>query len=313
MTKAERHIKEKKHIRSISNLSVFAITILFSVILSPRISLYVKDGISLCYEAIIGAVFPFMIITDLVSHSLKFDSHGIVKKLFEKTFNINGQATSAFLLGAVCGFPTGVKLSADMYKRGIITKEECERLIGFSSNMGPAFIISGIGAALCGSIRTGVILYAVTLVSGVISGFLMGIGKVASNNSAYSESSDFSLTDSIKGATKSTINICGFIIFFSAVCGLLSTVIKNDFIYSLFLPFLEISNATKSISAITFVSKNAKLVAIAFSVSFSGLSIYMQAKSFFSEEKISMRPYLAAKLTSALISSLMMALIVLMI
>ena len=307
MTKAERGIKGKKYFTSALNASVLLITVLFSAILSPKISLYVKNGLCLCFEAIIGSVFPFMIISDAVSHTMRFESPGIFKIFFEKILRINGQALSAFLLGSICGFPVGVKLSADMYKKGIITKDECERLIGFSSNMGPAFIISGVGAALYGSIKIGVILYAVTLVSAIASGFLMGIGRKASDSYFHPKKHSFSLTDSIKSASQNTVNICGFIVFFSMVCGLFSIVIKNDFAYTLILPFFEISNAVKSISALYFVPKATKLVAIAFSVSFSGLSIFMQAKSFFAEEKISMKPYLKTKLISAIISAVIMA------
>ena len=307
MTKATLYVKEKNCLWKLLNLSTLTITVLFSVVLSPKISLFVKEGVRLCFEAIIGSVFPFMIISDVVSHTLNFDSPGIFKNLFEKIFRINGHAISVFLLGAICGFPVGVKLAADLYRRSIITKDECERLIGFSSNMGPAFIISGIGAALCGSIKIGLILYAATLASAIISGFLMGIGKTASKSTLCKEVRHFSLSESIKCASGNTVNICGFIIFFSTVCGLLSTVIKNDFAYALILPFFEISNAVKNVSALTFIPRTAKFIIISFSVSFSGLSIYMQAKSFLSKEKISMKAYLKTKLISAAISSLLMA------
>ena len=307
MTKSERVIKEKSSLRALLNLTMLAAIVLFSIITSPKISLYVKEGLSLCFEAIIGSVFPFMIITDLVSHTLRFDNASICNRLFEKVFKINGQAISAFLLGAICGFPVGVKLAADMYKRGVITRDECERLIGFSSNMGPAFIISGIGAALCGSIKIGVILYIATLVSSIASGFIISRGKTSSGSIFQKEPHTFCLTDSIKSAVENTVNICGFIIFFSTLCGLTSTVIKNDLVYSFIIPFLEVSNATKKISALCFVPKTLKLVLISFSLSFSGLSIYMQTKSFFTGDKISMRTYLKTKLISAVISTLIMA------
>ena len=311
MTKSEIGAKKRNYINDALNLILLSLTVLFSVTLSPKISFFVKEGLTLCFEAIIGSVFPFMIITDAISQSLKFEDSYTLKKLFERLFKINGRAVSAFILGAVCGFPVGVKLAADMYKRGVINKDECERLIGFSSNMGPAFIISGVGAALCGSVTTGIILYAVALISAAISGAVLGLQKNPSSISSSSKNSVFSLTDSIKSATKSTVTICGFIIFFSAVCGVLSILVKNDFLCALTLPFFEISNATKKISALSFIPKNTKLIIIAFSVSFSGLSIYMQAKSFFEKAEISMKPYLEAKLLSGIISAFIMAVLTL--
>ncbi len=310
MTKANIGTKNKKYLNASLNLILLSLTILFSVTLSPKISIYVKEGLTLCFEAIIGSVFPFMIITDAVLEILNFEDSHRLKGLFERLFKINGRAVSAFILGAICGFPVGIKLAADMYRRGVITKDECERLIGICGNMGPAFIISGVGAALCGSIGIGLVFYAVTVVSGAISGMISGFQKTPSDTPYSKVNAVFSLTDSIKSATKNTLSICGFIIFFSVVCGVLSILIKDDFIYTLILPLFEISNATKSISASNFIPQDVKFILISFSTSFSGLSIYMQTKSFFQRGEISMKPYLKTKLLSGSISALIMAIII---
>lgn len=305
MTKTDLRKIKKNGLCSVINVFILLLIFIISIKYSPKINLYVKNGLSLCFEAIIGSVFPFMIITDVISELNSFDRMEKTKKIFEKIFRINAQAMPAFLLGILCGFPVGAKMAVNLLRKGVITKEECERLIGFSCNMGPAFIISGVGVALCKSVKAGIILYASATLSSIISGFLIAIGKSASKSRMQKRKSIFSLTDSIKSATVSTVSICGFIVFFSAVCGVLHSVIKNDFFYSLSVSFFEVSNAAKYISALSFIPEIQKLSLISFAVSFSGLSIFMQAKSFVSEDKISMKPYLKTKLIQGAISMIL--------
>ena len=305
MTKTDLRKTRKNGLCSAINILILLLVFIISIKYSPKINLYVKDGLSLCFEAIIGSVFPFMIITDVISELNSFDRMEKAKKAFEKIFRINAQAMPAFVLGILCGFPVGAKMAVNLLRKGVITKEECERLMGFSCNMGPAFIISGVGVALCKSAKAGIILYASATLSSIISGALIAIGKSPSKSPSQKTKSVFSLTDSIKSATVSTLTICGFIVFFSGVCGVLRTVINNDFFYSLSISFFEVSNATKGISALNFISEIQKLSLISFAVSFSGLSIFMQAKSFASEDKISMKPYLKTKLIQGLTSMIL--------
>ena len=61
--------------------------------------------------------------------------------------------------------------NAERYKVVKISKNECERLIGFSNNASPAFVISGVGYALFGSIRIGVFLYILSFISSIFNFF----------------------------------------------------------------------------------------------------------------------------------------------
>jgi len=296
--------KKKSSVRTAFGLVMITVTFILSVKMSGRINYYIKSGLSLCFEAIIGSVFPFMIISDIIGEIDIFQKKIIFKTAFEKLFKINGNAISAFVLGIVCGFPIGIKTAANLYRKQYVSRDECERLIAISGNMSPAFIISGIGAALCKSIKAGILLYALSIMSSVFLGIILGIGKSAGDVIMPHNENNFSLTKSIKNASLNTIGICGFILFFSAVCGICREFIKNRFLYVCLLPFLEVSNAAKEISALIFVEQNLKLSLISFSVSFSGLSIFMQTKSFISDLDLSMRPYFFTKLFSGLISAL---------
>ena len=311
MNAIKRRYSAFKEKRIPLTLFLFLVSVAASGLLSPYITIYAREGILLCFNAIIGSVFPFLLLTDIVVSMARFENIAIFRYLFEKLFNINGYAISAFIIGAVCGFPLGVKVASDLYGSKAITKEECERLIGFSNNTGPAFVISGIGAALRGSLRDGVILYISMITAAIAVGIILGVGKTPSKtnieNSTYPQ---YSFTKSVSSATHSTMNICGYIILFSVICGILTFPLGKGMIYSFSVSFIEVSNAAKILATASSLSESISLILTSFAISFSGISVHMQAKSFLYGTDISMNGYYKSKLIQGIISAVITAVII---
>ena len=300
----------KKFKSAFYSFSLILIVICFSALLSPNISKYTKDGLSLCFNVVIGSVFPFMILTDFISAYSCFDGIRVIRIGFEKLFKINGYAVSAFLVGALCGFPLGVKVAADLYRQGIISKNECERLIGFSNNTGPAFLISGIGIGLRGSFSDGLILYFSMLISAIITGVLFSLGRLPTTQATERSIHKFSLPESVSRSVKNTLTVSGFVVLFSVISGIISIFVKNPFLYSALLSLLEVSGASRFFADISLFSRDFSLILTSFAVSFAGFSVHMQAKSFFIGTDISMRIYYMEKLLQGLISAFITSLVV---
>lgn len=309
MTKSHVNLKNRTkfkadYVNLASSLSILCIAIFASIGLSPEISRYVKRGLSLCYSTIIPAVFPFMILSDLMLSLMHFEKINFFRKVFTKLFKINGYAMTAFICGLICGFPVAVKVSNELYMQGKITKNECERLIGFSNNASPAFVISGIGYGLRGSLKDGLILYFVSVISSVIIGVIFSMKEEASEGKAFENNFNFSLTDSVRNASYNTLNICGFITLFSVILGLLRIFIKNDLLFLFISPLLEIGNASKLISTYPHITAEVSLSLTAFAVTFSGFSVHFQSKSILNKSGISMKKYYIQKLLSGILAAL---------
>ena len=195
-----------------------------------------------------------------------------------------------------------MKVATELYKTGKITKEECERLIGFSNNTGPAFIISGVGYSLLKSVKVGVAIYTVMILSSFVTGVLIGKGKKPSKISNDEKKSEFNISNSVKNASLHTLYICGYVVFFSVLIGLLKIFIKNDLIFTLLLPFTEVSNAVKRIAESSDLNANLKLMLTSFSVCFSGTSVHLQAKSFVNGSGLSMKNYYFSKFLQGIIA-----------
>ncbi len=305
-------IKEKKRkkyradfVNIIVNMSIILILILLVIYLSATLARSVSEGLNFVYNTIIPVVFPYMIISDILLTCLHVEKISFIRRLFEKLFHINGYAINAFLIGALCGFPMGVKTACDLYKKGIITRDECERLIGFSNYASPAFVIYGIGFTMFNSASVGIILYIIPLFSSLFTAIVFSQKKKESSPLYNTDLHfKFSFSDSVKSAVFNTLTVCGFIIVFSMILGLIKTFIKKPYIIILLAPFLEIGNAAKIISESMLLTENSAFLLMLFAISFSGFSVHFQSKSQLFGTDISMRKYYEMKFISALISIL---------
>ena len=276
---------------------------LISLFASDKIAHSVKSALSLSANVIIPSVFPFIVISDFLYSYMSFSSAKRLGGLFEKTFKINRMGLYPFILGILCGFPLGVKCTSELYRDGKISRDEAERLIGFCNNTGPAFLVSGIGLGLRGSVKDGLILYFVMVLSAIITGFAFSVGAAPSESSRKeNRSTSFSFTSSIKNAGINTLNICSYLTFFACIVGILRNTLGENPLYLSVIPFLEVGSATSILSKTKLLSSGISLALSSFAVGFSGISVHLQALSFISDTDIKARRYFLMKLTQGGIS-----------
>ena len=84
---------------------------------------------------------------------------------------------SLLLWVLLVGYPVGAKIVTNFRKQGICTKEEGERLLTFTNNSGPLFIIGTVGISLFGNTTIGLLLFITHLMSCLTVGFLFRFWK----------------------------------------------------------------------------------------------------------------------------------------
>jgi len=292
---------------SITVSAVFSVFVLFSVFFisvffSEVIAVSIRAALPLLTRVIIPSIFPFIILSDFLTTYVDFSSIKLISKLFERVFKINGAAAVAFITGILCGFPLGVRCAVKLYACGKITKAECERLIGFSNNTGPAFLISGIGAGLYGNVKLGLCLYFSMIISSVAVGFLFSLSKTPSDSSSdYTLSKNhLDITESIRSAGLSTLYICSYILAFSCIGAIIRRITGEGALYLFIIPFIEIGSST-AILASYGIGNSLTLFLTGFAVGFSGICVHFQAKSFLAKTDIKMRKYIIMKLVQGVI------------
>ncbi len=230
-------------------------------------------------------------------------------------------------MGIVSGYPMGAKIVSSFKSQGICTNEEAERLIAFTNNSGPLFIIGTVGIGLFKDTNTGILLFVTHILACLTVGFLFRWWKsrkkrtalLKENSNAMPSKISLSnlgeiLANSIMSAINTIFLIGGFIVLFSVIIsifkssGILHTV--SDFInpvlnaigipasYSegIITGLLELTNGVCNIAMINNKSISINIIICAFLLGFGGISITLQILSITSKAKISIKPYIVGKL-----------------
>ncbi len=266
----------------------------------------VRAGLELCYRAIIPSVFPFMVLSEILRGIDLTPLDRTAGRLLGALLRVSPLGGRVILLGILCGFPIGAKMTSELYADGQIEKGEAEKLLFLSACPSPAFVISGVGLSMLGDVRCGVMLFLILLLSTLAVGLLLP--SVVINQSlrpAASRASSVSLVGAIKGAATGTLSVTAFITFFSVLSSLVSALISNPVISALVASVLEIGSGASASAALIPSSPRLASALVAFAVSFSGISVYLQSLAYIGETDLSPRLSLIGKILSSVLSTLL--------
>lgn len=303
----------------------------FLILFSSDNLLAAKNGLLLWSSSVVPSLLPFFIATELLGYTNIVSFLGkLLNKFMRPIFNVPGEGSFALIMGIISGYPVGAKIVSNFKKQGICTEEECERLLSFTNNSGPLFIIGTVGVSLFSSSNIGFKLFAVHIISCLLVGFLFRLWKCNnSSNFVWKRSNIHTsknlnldnlgsvLSISIQNAIQSVVIIGGFVVLFSVIVSMLnSSKILNllcTFLETLKLPqaysesiitgIIEVTNGVK-LSAIN--TSPFSIIICSFLLGFGGISVLLQVLSITSEAKISIKPYILGKLLQAFFSAIIM-------
>ena len=305
-------------------IKVFLILfIIFLIMFSKTNILAVQNAISLFFEKVFPSLFPFFIAADLLSHTNIINIlNTILSPIMKPLFNVSGKGAFPFIMGIISGYPMGAKIVSDFRKNNICTKVECERLLAYTNNSGPLFIIGTVGSSLFLSTEIGILLLIThifgTLTVGIIFRFYKNNYYRNENIVDELDIDNFSsiLTESIFNSFKTTGMIFGFIIMFSIINNILLTsgILKlfPSAIIGSILGTCEITNGINYISMIKSSNLTIQLILTSFFLGFGGISVLMQVYSIISKTDLSIKPYILGKLLHGLTSAIYTLIIILL-
>ena len=259
------------------------------------------DGLIICRDVILTSVFPFSVAATLLigSGSLSYIGR-LTGKVLCGIFNVSSEGAGVILLGAAGGFPTGAYAAADLYKTGLITKKEAEKITSYTNNPTPAFMICYVGSLL-GSACAGVYCYLCVLFSALLWGLIIR-GKYAGQKTyLQAKREKISFTKAVSKSAGSTVVICAFIIVFSVISNVISGFVGNGSVSALIRSFFEITSGTSAVAGLELPKRTA--VSLLCGVcAFSGICIFSQVKTEADEAGLSVRYYVAGKAVQAVLS-----------
>ncbi len=278
------------------------LTVFLFLLLGETVTEAVRGGLHLCAKAVIPSLFPFLVLSGIVTPLLKEVSIPL-DNLFARIFHLPRIGLAPCLIGALCGFPIGVRTVAELYREGVIKKEEAVRLASLAANTGPAFAVAAIGQALFGSTRLGWQLYFIQLLSSFLLGVFEAKGAPPSVSQAppFFGTLPFSLPEAIYRAALTMLTVTGTVVFFSALASI-PALLLPPWLSALLSAFLEIGTGT---AAAARLPRALGIPIAAFALSFSGLSVLLQSSAELSPAHLPSRPLYRRKLWQGLLSSLL--------
>lgn len=142
--------------------SIFIVFTIYLVLFSKENLSATKSGLALWANSVVPALLPFFIATELLSYTNVTEVIGkLLNRYMKPIFNVPGIGAYAFVMGIISGYPVGAKLVTKFRQDGLCTKAEAERLLAFTNNSGPLFIIGTVGITMFGNtlVRIIVIYY----------------------------------------------------------------------------------------------------------------------------------------------------------
>ena len=276
-----------------------------------------RDGLDLWLNTLLPTLLPFMILTNILIRTETAEKiTAPARDLWKFLLGVSPSGAYALILGLLCGYPMGAKITADMYRHEKICKREAEYLLTFTNHASPVFIHTYL-IHICLNDRAEKRTLTVILLLSALFTMLFFRFIVYRNHTTEEKlctgskkeasalcSPGTALDTSIMNGFETITRLGGYILLFSVLSACVrhyrKTVTAADY---LILGSLELTTGLHLLagSAMTY---ELKYVIAATLTSFGGFCILAQTKSVLSEG-LSILPYLAAKCLNAVFTALL--------
>ncbi|MDR2712244.1 MAG: sporulation integral membrane protein YlbJ [Clostridiales bacterium] len=304
-------------------LIISAAFFLLSMIISPQ-SCYeaASEGLALWWNIIFPSLLPFFITAEILLQLGALENLGRrLEPLMRPLFRLPGASALAVLMGFCAGFPTGAAITAGLRQHELITRDEGERLLAFTNNPSPLFILVAVSTGILAQPQLGLLLLGINYGLNLLLGIILGLFSPSSpgEQKTIRPKSTKKPAETRPGAilrragqkAASNITLVGcYIIFFSCLTrmiensgliGLICRVLKLNPALGQALGggFWEMSLGINHLAGFSLASQIALASAI---LAWSGFSVQAQVAAMVSDTDIKVGKYMICRAIHALAS-----------
>ena len=258
------------------------------------------EGIELCIRSVLPSLLPFMVLSAPVTALLAGEKVPGCRSLC-RLCGIPSGSEGLLLSGFLSGYPTGARNAALACRNGSLNRKDAERMIGFCSNCGPAFLF-GILRPVFPDIQYLWALWGICILSSLLTAAVLP-GKSRSSAAAVSGHIP-TLSESMRSALPAAAAACGWIILFKSMTAAVSDFIPKQLpetVKVIFSGFTELAGGCISLYKVPSVGL--RFILAACLLSFGGLCVLLQTKAVIGD--LSIRGYLRGRLLAVLFAFLL--------
>ena len=290
-----------------------------------------SGGLTLWWKYVLPALLPFFILSELLMAAGFVHFLGVLLESFMRpVFRLPGKAAFVVAMGYTSGFPMGAVLTARLRKAGEITRVEGERLLAFTNNPSPGFMLGAVASGMLGKPTLGIILAGSIYLANLFVGFLFRFYRVTPSSRTSNRLPSFKrawqemkeaqlkdnrgigkiLSDAISQSITTVLMVAGFMAFFSVILKLLNiwhitallaalthlvisgipVPILQAFFNGIFEMTLGCQYTLQAVSEL-----NVQVALLTLLMGWSGFSVFAQVAGFISETDLRFLPFVVAR------------------
>lgn len=258
------------------------------------------EGLTLCTESLLPALFPFFVVSSLILHAPGNELLARPLTLLTRKCGIRSrQAPLILLLSWVGGYAVCARLIGESLKQNGLSRRQAQLLLVLGCCSSPGFVIGSVGGLMLGNVRLGVLLYFLQLAANLFSAaVLWGMLCPAPDDGGDCDTKQkaenpVSLPVAISDAVDSCLSVCGCVLFFRIGAAVTSTLFTEDpALFAIACGALEI---TSGCDAFTGLGGAAALYGVCCCLSGLGASVYAQIR-YLGGESLPMRTFFLSRL-----------------
>lgn len=253
------------------HLSIFWISVCIvlgtGIIFYPETSFEAaKKGIQTWWSIVFPSLLPFLIISELLINLGFVSFLGVLlEPVMRPLFNLPGAGGFVLAMSYISGFPLCAILTARLRQSNLCTREEGERLMSFTSNASPLFLLGAVSVGMFKNPSLGPAIAFIHYFSNFLCGILLKIlyskteirsfSKPVQKNHifilkkalyAILETSRLKeqtfgtlLCEAVRNTVLTLLTICGFITLFSVIINILHAIGFVDSLIKILNPLAE--------------------------------------------------------------------------
>lgn len=267
-----------------------------------------SEGISLCIKVVIPSLFPFMIVSMILT-GFASELHMVPNRTLQRWLTLTPQGFKVYLIGLLGGYPVGAQCIKQAYTIGTISKSDAERMLAFSNNAGPAFIF-GIGLHILGQPWMCWAVWIIHILASCITAALTPVHTPEKNFLKDFHNDIPKQSHLIQHGVVVISTVCSWIILFKVILAFLERWLLWLLPQPLAITIsglLELANGITNLSALP--SPEIRMILFSTLLGFGGICVLLQTKTVLAESGLSCKNYFPGKLMHGAVSFLLSLLV----
>ena len=256
-----------------------------------------REAMLAWYMSVAPALFPFMALMPmLTSPAAARGYERLPGRLMQFLFNLPGAAAPAVVIGMVAGSPAGAAAAVRTCAAAGLTGADAARLTMCCCGLSPAFLITGVGAAMLGNPADGTLLLRAQILSQLTM-------LAATRRTQPSEPVQYEETENADGvgcAVTAVLGVCGYMVLFNIAAAVIARLLRSEIAGLAALCLLDLPSGARALAALN-IGREGKLLLLAATCGLGGGCIAAQNLAACKNVGISKVKYLCARASHAVL------------